>query len=125
MMEREVIIRNYINAYNEYDIEKMMAHFDDNFVFENVTNGVVTLSLNGLAAFKEQAEKAKTYFSERRQEIKSIRYLNNEVEVQIEYKAILAIDLPNGLRKGDALQLQGKSVFTFRDNKIIALKDIS
>ena len=123
--EREGIIRNYIDGYNEGDIQKMVADLDDSIIFKDFANGELTLALNGLAAFKEQAEKAKTWFSERMQTIKSIRHGKDEVEVDIDYHAVLAIDLPNGFKKGHRLQLHGKSIFTFRGTKIIALQDMS
>ena len=124
-MNREDIILQYIDAYNQFQIEKMVRDFDEMIVFENISNGVTNMSLTGIKAFKEQAELAKDYFSERKQTVKSITHRKDESEVDIDYYAVLAIDLPNGLKKGEALNLQGKSIFKFADNKIIVLTDIS
>lgn len=49
---------------------------------------------------------------------------NNET-TEIDYSATLATDLPNGLKKGHKIELKGKSIFKFLDNKIIELIDIS
>lgn len=125
MTNRENIIRNYIDGYNEFDINKMVQDLDEAIVFENISNGEMDMSLEGIEAFKEQAEQAKKYFSARMQTIKSFTHTNNETEIGIDYCAVLAMDFPNGLKKGDELKLQGKSVFKFRGDRIIKLTDIS
>ena len=125
MQLREKIILNYIDAYNNFDIKKMMNDFHEFIVFENISNGVNNMTLRGLASFMEQAEQAKMLFSKRKQTIKSVKHKGDETEVEIEYHAILAVDLPQGLKKGDELNLQGKSIFKFLNDKIIALTDIS
>ena len=125
MNERESIIHNYINAYNNFDIDGMLKDLDDNIKFENITAGETNMLLNGIAAFKEQAEAATSFFSERKQTITSFKHEANETEIEIDYHAVLACDFPNGLKKGDVLQLQGRSVFSFEGDKITAIKDIS
>ena len=126
MNEREKIIRDYIEGYNQFDVDKMVAHFDANITFENIQNGEVNMSLNGLTAFLRQAEQAKSYFEKRNQNIISIRHAGDETEIDIEYIAVLAKDFPNGLKRGQRLQVVGKSVFRFSaDNKVIKLTDIS
>ncbi|WP_181306555.1 nuclear transport factor 2 family protein [Rufibacter sp. XAAS-G3-1] len=125
METRESIIQNYIHAYNAFDIERMLFDLDQDITFENISNGETNLSLNGLTAFRAQAEAAKDLFSERTQTIKSFTHHPDATEVAIAYKGILALDLPNGLKKGDTVQLAGKSVFRFSGDKIIQLTDIS
>lgn len=125
MTSREKIISNYIAGYNECNIEKMTADFADGIVFENISGGKLTMSLSGLAAFKEQAIQAIQFFSVRKQTVRSYRHLTVETEVLIDYFAVLAIDFPNGLKKGDTLELQGRSIFAFSRNRIIRLADIS
>ncbi|MCU0391854.1 MAG: nuclear transport factor 2 family protein [Thermoflexibacter sp.] len=125
MIDREKIIREYIDGYNHFDIEKMLLHIDENITFENIQNGVTNMSLIGIDAFRQQAEQAKNYFTERKQTISSIVHRDTETEITIEYFAILAMDFPNGLKKGQALNLNGKSIFEFLNNKIIKLTDLS
>lgn len=125
MTKREEIIKNYVNAYNEFDVPGMVAAFHDDIVFENVQGGETNLSLKGIDAFTQQAESAKSFFSSRRQTIKSFKHHGDETEIDIDYHAVLAIDFPNGLKKGEELNLQGRSVFTFYGNKIVKLTDIS
>ena len=125
MTTREKIIQNYIDGYNQFNIDKMVTDFDDNVVFENIQNGEINLSLSGLGAFREQADQAVNYFSTRKQTIKSFKHSDIETEIEIEYYAVLAIDFPNGLKSGQELNLTGKSIFKFLDDKIIKLTDIS
>jgi hypothetical protein len=125
MTDREKMIENYIEGYNQFDIYKMVADFEYHIIFKNIQNDETNMSLIGLEEFKQQAEQAKTYFTTRAMTIKSFKHLDNETETEIDYYAILAIDLPNGLKKGQELNLKGKSIFKFLGNKISELTDIS
>ena len=93
--------------------------------FENISNGIINMTLVGLPAFRQQAEHAKNLFLKRQQTIKSYLHENDETRIEINYQATLAIDLPNGLKQGDELNLVGSSIFKFLDDRIIALTDIS
>jgi ketosteroid isomerase-like protein len=119
------IIENYIEAYNNFDIERMLADMHDNVRFENISGEEVNLITNGIAELKIQAEKARQYFKEREQKITDIRFRSHRVEIEIDYKGILAIDIPGGPKAGDKIELKGRSVFTFRGFKIIELQDIT
>jgi len=125
MIERERIIAQYIEGYNSFDTDKMTEHMDQHIVFENISNGEINMYLAGLDAFKEQAEKSKNIFSTRTQTLRSYKHQADETEIEIDYSAILAIDFPNGLKKGDEIKLLGKSVFKFSNKKIVKLIDIS
>lgn len=125
MKNREEIIKNYLEGYNSFNVSKMMKDLSDEIVFENIQNGETTMTLNGIDEFKTQAEIAKNYFSERQQKIKSFRHEKEKCEIEIEYFGILAIDFPNGMKKGGEIKLNGKSIFEFNDEKIIRLTDIS
>ena len=119
------IIENYIKSYNAFDMVGMIENLHDNVVFENITSGEVDLSTNGLEEFKIQVEKAKQFFTTRVQTIESWSFQDDKITIDINYEGILAIDLPNGAMKGDTLALTGQSEFTFRDGKIIKIKDQS
>lgn len=125
MKNREEMIQNYIDGYNEFNIDKMITDLDDDIVFENIQNEKTSMSLSGLKAFKQQADQAMKYFSARKQTIKSFKHSDSETEIEIEYYAVLAVDFPNGLKSGQELNLTGKSIFKFSDDKIIKLTDIS
>lgn len=123
--QQQSIIEQYVNAYNNFDIDGMTRDLDENIVFENISNGQVDLRTDGIEAFRQQAASAKQYFQEREQRIKSWEFENGSITVEIDYRAVLAIDLPNGLKAGDELELRGRSTFKFEGDKIIHLVDIS
>ena len=125
MDDREKIIANYIDGYNQFDINKMVTDLDENIIFKNLQNGETNMTLSGLTEFKLQAERAKSYFTTRKQTIKSFKYSDTEIEIEIDYYAILGMDLPNGLKSGQELNLKGKSIFKFSGHKIVELTDIS
>jgi hypothetical protein len=125
MKQRERIISNYIKAYNNFDIDGMLTDLDPWVKFVNISSGGVNMTLTGLSAFKDQAIQAKDLFSSREQTIKSFKHADDQSEIEIAYSAVLAIDLPNGLKRGDKLNINGKSTFKFSGDKIIEITDIS
>jgi hypothetical protein len=125
MTNKEKIIQNYIEGYNQFDINKMIADFDESVIFENIQNGETNLTLNGIGEFTAQAEKAKEYFLARKQTITSLIQDEITAIIDIDYYAVLAIDFPNGLKAGQELNMKGKSIFQFLDDKIVKLTDIS
>ncbi len=100
----------------------MVRDFDPGIVFRNIQNGRETFTLAGLPAFAQQAL---AFFSTRKQTIKSVSHNGTFTEVDIGYSAIWAIDVPNLASKGDQLELTGKSIFEFREGKIVPLTDTS
>lgn len=99
MSRKEHIIRSYINAYNQFDIPGMVANLHDNIVFKNIQDGETNLLLQGKKEFRQQAELTKTYFKERQQNITSVKHSEDRTEIEIDYYAVLATDMPNGLKK--------------------------
>ncbi|MCE7066924.1 nuclear transport factor 2 family protein [Dyadobacter sp. CY326] len=125
MSDRELVITNYVTAYNNCDVDAMVADFDETIIFQNIVNDEVTMELCGLEEFRQQAEQAIQVFSSRKQSIKTFIHNENWSEIELDYYGVMAVDLPNGMKNGDELNLSGKSVFEFYDNKITRLTDIS
>lgn len=123
--EQKTVIEEYVKSYNHFDIGGMIKNLADDVVFENVSNGKVDLRTEGLEAFKKQAESAKQYFVQRKQTIESWEFNNIKVSIDINYEAVLATDLPNGLKAGDTLKLKGKSEFEFENGQIKKITDKS
>ncbi|GAB2699127.1 hypothetical protein GCM10011495_14540 [Hymenobacter frigidus] len=119
------VVTVYIEAYNRFDVDGMLAPLHEKVVFRNIANGEVNLTTTGKGDFRGQAEQATRYFSEREQRVTHWQLADNRVEVAIDYRATVAVELLNGLKPGDTLRLQGKSVFRFDDGKIISIEDIS
>ena len=125
MEHQKNTIENYISSYNEFDIEGMTKNLSEDVVFENISNGKVDVRTKGLIEFKKQAESAKQYFIKRKQTVESWQFEDSKVIIEIDYNAVLAIDLPNGLKIGDTLKLKGQSEFEFESGKIKSITDKS
>ncbi len=125
MTKREEIIKNYVDGYNAFDIDKMVRDFNEAIIFKNINNDEVTIVLNGIEAFRKQADQAKSYFESRLQTIKSFKHKGDTTEIEIDYIATLASDLPNGLKKGEQIDLSGRSIFKFSEDQIVELIDIA
>lgn len=123
--DKKNLVETYVRSYNSFDIDEMLSGLHDEIVFKNVSGGETTLELNGIEAFRSQAEQVVGLFAEREQKITNF-VCNEEIcEIKIDYHATLASDLPNGLKSGDKINLKGKSIFRFADGKIIEIQDIS
>jgi hypothetical protein len=122
---RKEIILEYIRSYNTFDIDGMMKHLDEDIIFENYSKGMLTHKTEGILAFQEQAVSAKAYFVSREQTIREWNFTEDGVQIDIDYKAELAVDLPNGLKRGEVLQMEGTSSFIFNNNQIRHVRDES
>ncbi|REL32923.1 nuclear transport factor 2 family protein [Rhodohalobacter sp. SW132] len=79
----------------------------------------------GIKEFRKLAEQAKELFSSRKQTIISYVAKKDKTIIQIDYEGILAADLPNGMKAGEAIKLKGESEFEFKDGKISSITDRS
>jgi ketosteroid isomerase-like protein len=122
---KKKLVKTYVQAYNRFDVEGMLSVLHDRIVFENISDGEMTLEIKGIEAFKNQAEQAAKIFTERTQKIEDFVFSDDGCEVDIDYRGIIAVDLPNGLKAGDEIKLKGKSVFRFAGGKISKIRDIS
>jgi len=123
--QAQVLVDEYIEAYNGFDVPGMLACLHPEVQFEHSTNGDVTVRLDGKAAFEAQATRAAAWFMERIQHITAFRWQDEQAEADIDYFAITATDLPNGIKPGTILQFAGRSVFSFRDGLIAFIQDFS
>ena len=118
-------VESYIRAYNEFDIDGMLRDLHPAVVFKNISNGETNLTLEGIDAFRKQAEQAAKLFDSREQTVTDLRINGPVVTVAIDYRAVPAADLPNRLKKGDVLELKGQSVFHFEGERIVEIRDVS
>ncbi len=123
--QMQSIIEDYIKAYNQFDVEGLTRHLHPDVSFKNTSDGEVTHAIIGIQGFRLQAREAAQYFTQREQKITGIHFNGNSAEVSLDYTGTLAVDLPNGLREGDLLELKGKSIFTFEDGQITRIEDFS
>ncbi|MGI4833797.1 MAG: nuclear transport factor 2 family protein [Janthinobacterium lividum] len=121
----KALVDSYLEAYNRFDVPGMLACLQPDVQFEHSTNGDVTVRLAGKSAFEGQAVRAAAWFAERTQRITAFHWQNEQVEAAIDYFAITATDLPNGMKAGTTLNFSGRSTFSFRDELIASIQDFS
>jgi ketosteroid isomerase-like protein len=123
--EQRSLIDHYLDAYNAFDIDGMMATIHPDVQFENVSDGEVNASASGADEFRQLAEQSKGLFSSRNQTVRAFESDEDKAVIEVAYEAVLAADLPNGMKAGDTLRLDGRSEFVFRDGRIYQLADYS
>ncbi|WP_171013810.1 nuclear transport factor 2 family protein [Chitinivorax sp. B] len=95
--DQKILVKRYIDAYNQFDLEGMAAGLHQDIAFENVTGETVTAQAKGLAQFESLAKHGKTRFSQRQQTPTHRQHNHDLLAVGIDYRGVLAIDLPNGM----------------------------
>ncbi len=124
-LQKREIIKGYVQSYNDFDVDNMIKHLHKDVIFENYSDGQLSHRTEGIEVFKKQALSAKEYFISREQKIQVWQFKDKQVKINIDYQAILATDLPNGMKKGDTLNLKGTSIFDFQDGEISKIVDES
>lgn len=124
-MKKIDIVKKFIAAYNSLNVESMITYLHPEIEFKNISSGVVNAHTKGIEEFGDLANKSIQLFKERVQTISSYTESDNAVNVEINFCGILTIDLPDGLKSGETLVLNGKSTYEFKDNLIILLVDES
>lgn len=119
------IIQEYFDAYNEFDIERMVALLTEDVSFKNISNGKIILEINGKKSYKHQAESAVPLFEKRKMTINELSFNKDNVEVRLKFKGILGIDVPEDHKKGDKIEDEGRTILKFRDDKICSIEDIN
>jgi ketosteroid isomerase-like protein len=119
------IIRNYISAYNERDIDTMLNHVTDDVVFENISNTGQSMRLEGKAMMRQVAEVSGNAFSYRRQRLVSLITGSAKAAAEIEFEGRTAVDLPNGVKAGETVKVRGASFFEFRGALLCRIADYS
>jgi ketosteroid isomerase-like protein len=122
--QRETI-EEYISAYNALDVERMLSFVHKDVEFRNITQNEVNAIAKGIDELQKMAEHSRSFFLSRKQSITSFETVGDTVTVGINFEAVLAVDMPNGAKKGDTINLVGRSVFQFKDGKILRITDYS
>lgn len=119
------LIERYITAYNHFDVEGMLAVLDPDVAFENYSGSELTTSAYGIDEFRQLAEHAKGFFSERVQRVTSLTFTQDGAMAEIDYHGRLAQDIPGGPKGGSLIELNGVSEFTFGNEWISKIVDRS
>jgi len=123
--EMRSLVDFYIDGYNRMDVDAMIEGVHPLVEFKNISAGKVNASTIGVVELKTLAQQALLLFSERRQDIKSFEVKGSRAVATIAFRAVVANDMLNGLKKGEVLKLSGRSEFEFKDGKIYKITDIS
>lgn len=129
MVSREkqlkIIIDQYLQAYNNFNIDGMVKHLHPNVEFKNITGDEVNVYIQGLETLKMQAQDSTKLFKKREMKITK-QTINGDVIInKIDFKAVFNIDIPNGPQSGELIKFKNESVFKFKGDKIISIADIS
>jgi ketosteroid isomerase-like protein len=123
--EKRSLVECYLAAYNAFDIDGMMAVIHPDIEFKNVSGGEVNATTSGAGDFRLLAEKSSELFRSRKQKILTFWSNADQASVAVAFEGVLASDLPNGMKAGETLRLNGRSEFTFCDGKIYRIKDVN
>ena len=119
------IIRDFISAYNSFDIEAMLLHLHPAVKFKNISGGKTDIETNGKEEFEKLARRSASLFNIRQQKIISLKESGNKIIVEIEFSGLLAAEISPYLKAGDTFVIKGKSEYTFQDNLIVSITDES
>lgn len=119
------LVERYIEAYNRMDVDEMLLTVHPDVDFKNVSEGVVNASTTGVSELRALALQSLSLFSERQQTIESFQCEGSHAVATVAFRAVVANDLPNGLKSGQVLSFSGRSEFEFRDGVIWKITDIS
>lgn len=122
---KKALIETYVAAYNRGDIQGMLATLAEDIHFENIQDGAITASAQGIDEFRALAERTTSLFEHREQVIEGLSEAVNTTTATIRFYGKLAIDLPNGMEEGEEIHLQGTSEFEFDNDKIRRIRDFS
>lgn len=123
--EKRELIQRYVDAYNRFDVDGMLAGLTADIAFENVSSGETSVATQGLTRFRQLAEQGASLFSERMQVITAWTFLPASVVTAIAWRGVFAVDVPDGPRAGSVLELQGESEFEFSGGRISRIVDRS
>lgn len=124
-MKMRDMVEKYVEAYNSFDINGMIALLHEEIEFRNSSSGSVDVETKGIEEFREIAERSKSLFSHRCQTIVGYSFEDGKLQIEIDYEGILAKDLPNGMKAGEKIHMKGKSVFAFKNGRIAVIEDYS
>jgi steroid delta-isomerase-like uncharacterized protein len=125
MKRNNDLFLEYIRAYNARDVDRMLALFDEDCLFENISAGKVTVQTKGKAELEALARKSAEAFASREQKVISLTAGQGRIVAEIDYHAVLQSDLTPELKAGTRMHLRGVSVVELSGGKIMRLSDYS
>jgi steroid delta-isomerase-like uncharacterized protein len=123
MTDIEPLIHEFLAAMTAGDVEAVRALIADDVVFEHYTGGARTTRAEGKAAFEELAKGSAEAFASRGWEIRRITKGDGCATFETTMQGVPAADLPNGMKQGVPIALDGVTVYEARDGKITRMSD--
>ncbi len=121
--ENETLIENYIRRYNLKDIDGMMALLSDDVVFESISAATGIMSVQGKENLRKLSEKSGEIFKVRRLTPVTTVLDDDNAAVEVNYWAVLAMDLPDGKKADEEVEFRGVSFFEIKGGLISRLTD--
>ncbi|UPG86412.1 nuclear transport factor 2 family protein [Luteibacter aegosomatis] len=120
---RESLIRAYVEAYNRFDVEGMLATLADGVRFEHHAGGELAVATDGKADFEKLARVGAAMFASRRQTLVSLEEREGRVVATVDFHGEVAEDIPDGPRAGTVIEMRGTSEFGFDGGAIARVID--
>lgn len=120
--QQRAAIEQYVRGYNNFDVEVMTANLHEDIVFINQEENNITQQTEGIEEFRTTALQARAFFSERTQKITDWQFNGDKVTIKVDFSGVLSSDYKT-LNSGDALLLEGTTIFTFKEGKIARIED--
>ncbi len=121
----QTLIEQYIRCYNQVDIDGMLECVSEDVVFENVSNAGQSMRLEGKEAMRDIANLGMRAFSYRRQNILKLICQDDSAAAEVTFTGVAALDLPNGTKQGETVEIHGVSLFEMRDGQLSRVADFS
>jgi steroid delta-isomerase-like uncharacterized protein len=120
---RHALIDAYIDAYNHFDIERMLALVTDDVRFEHHTGDELSVATNGKAELEKLARVGAALFASRQQKLVNMHEEGTVVIATVDFRGEIAEDIPDGPGVGSIIEMEGTSEFGFQDGKINRIID--
>ncbi|WP_413624238.1 nuclear transport factor 2 family protein [Luteibacter sp. Lutesp34] len=120
---RQALVEAYIDAYNRFDIDGMLATLSDDVRFEHHAGGELAVATDGKEEFEKLARVGAAMFASRTQAVTAMEVRGDTLVVTIDFHGEVAEDIPEGPRAGTVIEMTGTSEFGFADGKICRVVD--
>ncbi|MGE7139290.1 nuclear transport factor 2 family protein [Luteibacter sp. NPDC031894] len=121
--DRQALIEAYIDAYNRFDIDGMLATLSDDVRFEHHSGGELGVATDGKGDFEKLARVGAAMFAARRQSIVAVEAVGDTLVATIDFHGEVAEDIPEGPRAGTVIEMRGRSEFDFSGGRICRVVD--
>ena len=121
--EKKVLVKQYLDAYNFFDIKSLKSVMHSDIIFTNIVNDNVIAKTHGIEEFTKFAKDSKKKYSLRKQTINKLNWENDNIIVDLDYEVLATSDRSIEVENGSIQKLKGKIVFQFSDNKISVIND--